>query len=130
MLDAVADLVWMSVEKAAEAARTRQAMRDRRTGIGRVLHPGPDTPLWNTFVDRIQPHLTKWGTKAVLARELDVPRQRIHDYFVARTRIPDGERMLRVLTWLIQQETAAGELARRGAQRAKSRASGGAETHE
>ena len=73
----------------------------------------------------MQPHLAKWGTKAVLARELEVPRQRVHDYFVARTRMPDAERMLRVLTWLIQQETAAGELTRRGAASAKIRADAG-----
>ena len=131
LLDVVADLVWMSVEKAAEAARTCRASSVPRGGVRQVLHPGPDTPLWNSLVERMQPHLAKWGTKAVLARELEVPRQRVNDYFVARTRMPDGERMLRVLTWLIQQETVAGELTERAVKRAKARAAAGdAEAHE
>ncbi len=119
LLDILADLVKISVEKSAEAARKYVADRRRRTGLGATLRPGPDTLLWNALADRVQPHLETWGTQTLLARELEVPRQRVHEFFIARTRMPDAERMLRVLTWLVQQETTPGELARRGAERAR-----------
>ncbi len=79
--------------------------------------------LWNALVDRAQPLLAVYGQKAVLGRELGLSRQRIHDYFVSRTRMPDAERTLQILIWVIQQESPA-ELARRGAQQARERAEG------
>jgi hypothetical protein len=35
-----------------------------------------------------------------LARLLEVPRQRVNEYFVSRTMMPDAERLLHVLAWL------------------------------
>lgn len=125
LLDILSDLMWLSFEKSAEAARQYLADRRRRAGLGATLRPGPDTPLWSSLADRVQPHLADWGKQTQLARELEVPRQRVHEYFITRTRMPDAERMLRVLTWLLQQETAAGELVHRGAQRARARAEAG-----
>lgn len=67
----------------------------------RTLRPGGNTELWNALADHVEPLLTDYGAKANLARVLGVPRQRIHDYFVARTKMPDAERLLHLLGWLV-----------------------------
>lgn len=66
--------------------------------------PGPDTPLWNALVLAVRRHLRRYGAKTNLGRELGVPPQRIHDYFVARTAAPDAERMLELLVWLSRRQ--------------------------
>lgn len=107
-LGAVAELLHalgaLAVEQAKKAAeRRRVARRPRR---GSTLRPGDDTPLWNAVVVRVRPHLAARGAKANLARVLEVPRQRVQDYFVNRSQMPDAERMLHVLLWLASRETA------------------------
>ncbi|MFH1497335.1 MAG: hypothetical protein ABII82_05860 [Verrucomicrobiota bacterium] len=89
---------------AGVAANRRQAGRPRTPATGsrgRTLRPGNDTELWNALADHIEPMLADYGAKANLARVLDVPRQRIHDYFVGRTQMPDAERLLHLLGWLV-----------------------------
>ncbi|WP_221031589.1 hypothetical protein [Actomonas aquatica] len=122
LMDLVADLVWLSMEAAARAARRRMAKPPRR-GVGITLRPGDETGLWNALVERVQPHLRRPGAQAILARELELPRQRVHDYFIRRNRMPDAERTLRILTWVIKQETPeafAEQLAQSGARRSGS----------
>ena len=121
MLDVISDLVLASIDHAAEAARQRAASRRRGSGIGDTLRPGPDTALWNALVERVKPLLGRYGSQALLARELNLPRQRVHDFIFAKSRMPDAERVLKILVWVIQQESEPGELARRGAARAKAR---------
>ena len=88
----------LAVEQAARATRRRTEVKRGRRGA--TLRPGPETVLWNTLVDHVRPHLHRRGEKANLARILEVPRQRINEYFVARTMMPDAERLLHVLAWL------------------------------
>ena len=88
----------LAVEQAARAARRRGEVRRVRRGA--TLRPGPETVFWNALVDHVRPHLHRRGEKANLARILEVPRQRINEYFVARTMMPDAERLLHVLAWL------------------------------
>lgn len=71
-----------------------------KTTPGATLRPGPGTPLWNEIVTAAKPFLEKRGEKATLGRILGVPRQRIHEFFVARTAFPDAERTLVILQWL------------------------------
>jgi hypothetical protein len=92
------------------AAGHRQHVEQRRTEARRVrkgttLRPGEDTPLWSAIVQKMRPHLRVRGCKAGLARALGVPRQRVHDYFVAGTQMPDAERLLHILLWLAARET-------------------------
>jgi hypothetical protein len=68
-----------------------------------TLRPGPNTPLWNALVAAIRPHLRRRGEKINLGRELGVPPQRIHEYFVARTATPDAERTLDLVVWLARR---------------------------
>lgn len=84
------------------AEKRRKAFRiERRPRVGSTLRPGKDTPLWSALVEEVRPHLLKHGSQAALARLLGLDRQTIHAYFVARTRMPDAERTLQILTWLI-----------------------------
>lgn len=85
---------------------TNQRRKDaRRPRKGATLRPGDETPLWSAVVEKVRPHLRVRGAKANLARVLEVPRQRVHDYFVAGTQMPDAERMIHVLLWLAARET-------------------------
>ena len=80
----------------------RRAFRvDRRPRQGATLRQGKDTPLWNALVAEVRPHLRRHGTQVNLGRLLGLDRQTVHAYFVARTRMPDAERTLQMLTWLI-----------------------------
>jgi hypothetical protein len=84
----------------------RRAFRvDRRPRQGATLRPGKDTPLWNALVAEVRPHLRRHGTQVNLGRLLGLDRQTIHAYFIARTRMPDAERTLQLLTWLIAVRT-------------------------
>lgn len=102
LVELIGRLGEAAVEAGRRAAETRQKERRRRRGA--TLRPGPETVLWNTLVDQVQPLLGEHGAKANLARVLSVPRQRIHDYFVARTQMPDAERLLHLLGWLAVRE--------------------------
>ena len=81
--------------------RRREFRLDRRPGQGATLRPGKDTPLWNALVAEVRPHLRRHGTQVNLGRLLGLDRQTIHAYFIARTRMPDAERTLQLLTWII-----------------------------
>ena len=94
-------------EVLAEAAisylkdRQRVFRLARRPHNGGTLRPGKDTPLWNALVAAVRPHLRKYGTQVKLGRLLGLDRQTINAYFITRTRMPDAERALQLLTWLI-----------------------------
>lgn len=77
-----------------------------RKSRGATLRPGPETPLWNELATMAAAHLGTFGAKAQLARILGVPRQRVHEYLVAKTACPDTERTLLLLAWVMKQQTA------------------------
>ncbi|MBC8048670.1 MAG: hypothetical protein H7X92_00800 [Chitinophagales bacterium] len=107
MMGLLGELGSLAVEHAQRVAQRRKdARRPRR---GSTLRPGDDTPLWSAVVTKVRPHLAKRGAKANLARVLEVPRQRVHDYFVTGTQMPDAERMIHVLLWLAARETTAAD---------------------
>ena len=102
----LSELGGLAVEHARLAAERRKEARRPRKGA--TLRPGDETPLWSAVVEKMRPHLRVRGAKANLARVLEVPRQRVHDYFVAGTQMPDAERMIHLLLWLANREAEAG----------------------
>lgn len=97
------ELAGLAHEHAQRAAqRRKEARRPRKGG---TLRPGDETPLWFALIDQVRPHLRVRGAKSNLARVLEVPRQRVNDYFVSRTKMPDAERILHILLWLASRET-------------------------
>ena len=83
-------------------ADQRRALHlSRQPGGGATVRPGAETPLWNTLVAEIRPHLRKYGAQARLGRLLGLPRQQVNAYFTLRTRMPDAERTLQLLAWLM-----------------------------
>jgi hypothetical protein len=81
--------------------RQRAIRLARRPHKGGTVRPGRATPLWNALAAAVRPHLRAHGAQVNLGRLLALDRQTIHAYFVARTRMPDAERTLQLLTWLI-----------------------------
>ena len=87
---------------AAYGADRRKAFRlARRPHKGAALRPGRETPLWNALAAEIRPHLKTYGAQVILGRVLGLPRQQINAFFSRRTRMPDAERTLQLIAWLI-----------------------------
>ena len=102
-LQPLSELVGVLEVAGRESVKALRQSYHRRTRlrIGSTLRPGPDTPIWNELAKVTAAHLTHWGDKALLARQLGVPRQRLHEYLVAKTACPDTERALHLLAWLL-----------------------------
>ncbi|MEZ5415265.1 MAG: hypothetical protein R3F03_13260 [Opitutaceae bacterium] len=84
----------------AKEARKQIDARRPRPKRGATLKPSSETPLWNTIITLVKPHLGRRGARAVLARELGVHRARIGEYFDQQTAMPDAERALELLIWV------------------------------
>lgn len=87
---------------AAMAGQTQKAflISGRRRG-GRTLRPGPETPLWNELRTQLRPFLIKHGDQVNLGRILGLPRQRVNDFVTGGGAMPDAERTLQLLAWLM-----------------------------
>lgn len=111
------------IDIAAELVRAA-ARHARRSPLKRnaTLRPGPRSPMWNALILAVRPHLRRWGDKTNLGRELGLPPQRIHEFFVARRAMPDAERTLVILHWLAVRQTLAEPAGRRGRPRFSSNA--------
>ena len=84
---------------AAKAYRLR--LRRRRPKVGATLRPGAETPLWNELRAALRPHLRRYGSQVNLGRMLGLHRQQIHAFITRGNRMPDAERTLQLLAWLI-----------------------------
>ena len=100
---AFADVLDVAARESAKAL-TKVYRDATRTSRGGTLRPGADTPLWNELAKLAASHLETYGDKANLARILGVPRQRVHEYLVAKTACPDTERALMLLAWVLTAE--------------------------
>lgn len=69
---------------------------------GQALKPGGQTPLWNVLREEGRKYLKAHGEQAHLARRLGLHRQAVNAYFTQGTRLPDGERTLQILLWLLE----------------------------
>ena len=98
-----AELGELILEAAASMAHhSHRAFRiDRRPGRGVTLRPGKETPLWNELRAQLRPHLRKYGHQANLGRLLGLPRQRVNAFVTGGGQMPDAERTLQLLAWLM-----------------------------
>ena len=94
------ELIVEAAVAMAEQSPKAVRVRGRRRG-GRTLRPGPETPLWNELRAQVRPMLGKHGGQAMLARMLGLPRQRINDFVTGGGKMPDAERTLQLLAWLM-----------------------------
>lgn len=95
------EIVWFLAEEMARARHRR--LKRPPIPRGRTLRPGVGTPSWNLLATRVERLLRRRGAKALLARELELNRGRMTDFFVKRTAMPDAERLLRLLEWYATQ---------------------------
>ena len=93
-------LASVAVEIAKQSDKAFR-LEKRRSGGGKTLRPGKDTPLWNALLAELEPHLEKHGAQAQLARLLGLDRQAVHAFVKGRTRMPDAERTLQLVAWLM-----------------------------
>jgi predicted aminopeptidase len=103
-INTIAEFSEILASAATEIAKqSNKAFRleKRRDGSGKTLRPGKDTPLWNALLAELEPHLEKHGAQAQLARLLGLDRQAVHAFVKGRTRMPDAERTLQMVAWLM-----------------------------
>lgn len=101
-IETIAGLGEILASAAVEIAKqSEKAFRLEKRRGGRTLRPGKDTPLWNALVAELQPQLKKHGAQAQLARLLGLDRQAVHAFVKGRTRMPDAERTLQLVAWLM-----------------------------
>ncbi len=100
---ALAEIIDLAARELAKEARKRAEARRPRKKRGSTLRPSAETPLWNALAAAVKPHLAKRGARALLARELDLHRARVGEYFFSGEAMPDAERALQLLVWLSRQ---------------------------
>ncbi len=105
-LFAIVEILELAARNLARETSKRGDARKPRAKIGATLRPSAETPLWNALALATQPHLSRRGDRALLARELCVHRARIGEYFDRRTAMPDAERALELLLWLSRRPLA------------------------
>jgi len=82
-----------------QAFRVENRRRSRRGGA--TLRPGRETPLWNALRAELRPHLKHYGSQARLGRLLGLPRQQVNAFVTGGGRMPDAERALQLIAWLL-----------------------------
>lgn len=100
---AVADMLVLLAQSFAAAAAA-ELPRRKRPLRGGTLRPGPATPMWNALSSLARSQLKIHGEKARLGRVLGVPPQRVHEYLMAKSSMPDAERTLLFLHWVAQRK--------------------------
>jgi hypothetical protein len=98
---ALADM--LEIPAVALARELRRRMQPKPQSRGATLRPGTETSLWNALAEAVAPHLRRRGEKIRLARVLGLHPARMHEFFIARTAMPDAERTLFLLLWLDQK---------------------------
>ena len=100
---AIADLLETAAQGIVRESHKRSEARRPRLKRGATLRPSADTPLWNALSAAVKPHLRRRGDRALLAREMEVHRARVGEFFGRQSAMPDAERTLRLLLWLGHQ---------------------------
>ena len=92
-------ILWAAVDMLKQS---RKAYRvSPRSRGGATLRPGRETPLWNELRRQLRSHLRRYGQQANLGRMLGLPRQRVNAFVTGGGQMPDAERTLQLLAWLM-----------------------------
>lgn len=91
----------MAEEMLEQASKAFRVEKNRSGHGGKTLRPGRNTPLWNELRRQLRPHLRKYGYQANLGRLLGLPRQRVNAFVTGGGEMPDAERTLQLLAWLV-----------------------------
>jgi len=99
----LARLIRLAAEEMAKQAPKAFQIEPRRRSRrgGATLRPGKETPLWNELRAQVRPHLQVYGQQVNLGRQLGLPRQRINAFVTGGGEMPDAERTLQLLAWLM-----------------------------
>lgn len=90
------------VALAKQAARNEQPPPAKpKSKLGETLRPGRNTPFWNALRAELRPFLRRYGTQARLGRVLGLPRQRVNEFVTRGGTMPDAERTLQLVAWLV-----------------------------
>ena len=90
-----------AIEIAKGTSKAFRISRRDSDPAGSTLRPGKETPLWNELREQLKPHLKQRGNQAKLGRLLGLPRQRINAFVTSGGQMPDAERTLQLLAWLM-----------------------------
>lgn len=93
----------VSAVQQARRERARQAPKPPNDP-GCALKRSGETPLWNELRSRVASLTARHGDKALLARQMGLPRQRIHKFLKEGSAMPDAERTLWLLAWVSAKE--------------------------
>ncbi|MDB6115056.1 MAG: hypothetical protein JWQ62_2001 [Lacunisphaera sp.] len=93
-------LLIVAEEMFEQSSRVFRVER-KRVRRGATLRPGRETPLWNELRAALRPHLRQYGQQVNLGRMLGLPRQRINAFATRGAQMPDAERTLQLLVWLM-----------------------------
>ncbi|HEX2853650.1 MAG TPA: hypothetical protein VHO24_10455 [Opitutaceae bacterium] len=96
----LAELIFMAALEMAKHSR-RAFQTGRPLKRGDTLRPGKQTPLWNELRTQLRSHVVKHGDQANLGRLLGLPRQRVNAFLTEGSQMPDAERTLQLLAWLV-----------------------------
>ena len=97
----LAELILAAATAMAKQAPQAFRIERPRSKGGATLRPGKETPLWNELRTQLRPYLKKYGNQVNLGRVLGLPRQRINAFVTGGGQMPDAERTLQLLAWLL-----------------------------
>lgn len=102
----IGELLWEAGARLAfEAADAAKRITARKRKGGTTLRPGEATPLWNALVAELRKELATYGHQARLARVMGVSRQTINAWLTGKARMPDAERTLQLVAWLLAKRS-------------------------
>lgn len=97
----ISEIELAAEEMVAHLDKAFRIEKKRSRRGGKTLRPGPNTPLWNELRRQLRPHLKKYGQQANLGRLLGLPRQRVNAFVTGGGEMPDAERTLQLLAWIM-----------------------------
>lgn len=97
----LSELLLTAATQIAQSTTKAFLIPSRPCDAGQTLRPGEHTPLWNELRAQLRPLLKQRGQQAYLGRILGLPRQRVHAFLTRGDQMPDAERTLQLLAWLI-----------------------------